>query len=119
MATVNKHVKAVIQLRRATESEWAEVNPVLRVGEPALSTDVYKLKIGDGVHYWSDISYLGLDTSELMELLADYATKDYVDEHGGEIGSISIGGTPQAIDANKNVDIDNLILNCGTSTTNI
>ena len=119
MATVNKHVKAVIQLRRATESEWIEVDPILRVGEPALSTDVYKLKIGNGQDHWSDIPYLGLDTSELIELLSDYATKDYVDEYGGKIDTISIGGISQSIDTNKNVDIDNLIINCGTSTTNI
>lgn len=39
MATLNKHVKAVIQLRRATEREWIDYNPILRLGEPALSTD--------------------------------------------------------------------------------
>ena len=113
----SKHVKAVIQLRRAIEADWIRVDPILRVGEPALSTDVYKLKIGDGIRHWSEIPYLGLDTTELMELLEDYATKDYVDEFGGKIDSISIGGTTQVIDENKNVDIDNLIINCGTSTT--
>ena len=95
MATIKKHVKAIIQLRRATEPEWIEVNPVLRVGEPALSTDVYKLKIGDGQRHWSEIDYLGLDTSELIELLQDYATKEYVDEHI------------------PNFDV----IDCGTSTT--
>lgn len=39
---------------------------------------------------------------------------DYKD-HG--IRTLSIGGTPQIIDKYKNVDIDNLILDCGTSTT--
>ena len=117
MATIRKHVKAIIQLRRATEQEWIDYNPILRLAEPALSTDVYKLKIGDGVRHWADIDYLGLDSSELMEILEDYATKDYVDEFGGKIDSISIGGTAQTIDENKNVDINNLIINCGTSTT--
>ena len=96
MAIVRRHVKAIIQLRRATEPEWIEVNPILRVGEPALSTDVYKLKIGNGQDHWSDIDYLGLDTSELIELLADYATKDYVNNFVSN-------------------DID--VINCGTSTT--
>ena len=117
MAIVRKHVKAIIQLRRATEPEWIEVNPVLRVGEPALSTDVYKLKVGNGHDHWADIDYLGLDTSELTELLADYATKEYVDEFGGKIDSISIQGITQTIDEYKNVDIDIGIINCGTSTT--
>lgn len=122
MAIVKKHIKAVIQLRRATELEWIEVNPILRIGEPALSTDVYKLKIGNGHDHWSEIAYLGLDTSELTELLADYATKEYVDEHsgpggGGKINSISIQGVVQPIDTHKNIDIDISTINCGTSTT--
>ena len=96
MAMVSRHVKAVIQLRRATEPEWIEVNPILRVGEPALSTDVYKLKIGNGQTHWADLDYLGLDTSELNELLADYATKEYVSEF---------------------VSNDIELINCGTSTT--
>ena len=58
MATVKKHVKAIIQLRRATEAEWIEVDPVLRLAEPALSTDVYKLKVGDGYKHWSELDYL-------------------------------------------------------------
>lgn len=117
MATKIRHVKAVIQLRRATESEWYEANPVLRLGEPAYSMDVNKLKIGDGNTDWINLEYLGLSTEEIIEILDNYATKEYVDEHGGKIDSISVGGTEMEIDENKNVDINNLILNCGTSTT--
>lgn len=35
-----------------------------------------------------------------------YATEKYVDENGGKIDSISVNGTPQTIDENKNVDLD-------------
>ena len=35
-----------------------------------------------------------------------FATEDYVDQNGGKIDSISIDGTPQTIDANKNVALD-------------
>ena len=70
MAIVNKHVKAVIQLRRAKEQEWIDLNPILRVGEPALSTDVYRLKIGNGHDHWVDIPYLlENEYNEIMELL--------------------------------------------------
>ena len=58
MATVKRHVKAVIQLRRATEQEWIELDPILREGEPALSTDKNKLKIGVGDKHWSELSYI-------------------------------------------------------------
>ena len=34
-----------------------------------------------------------------------FATQEYVDEFGGKIDSISVNGTPQTIDNNKNVDI--------------
>ncbi len=34
-----------------------------------------------------------------------FATQDYVDQNGGKIDSISVNGTPQTIDANKNVNI--------------
>lgn len=104
MATVNKHVKAVIQLRRAKESEWIEVDPVLRLGEPALSTDVYKLKIGDGHSHWSEVPYLlEKEYNEIMELI----------EHG-----MYEAGNGIVLD-NRVIALDDLILNCGTSTTNI
>lgn len=90
MAT-KKRVKAIIQLRRATEAEWVRVDPILRKGEPALSTDVYKLKIGDGVKKWSEIDYLE----------TRYIAGDGIDIQDDVI---SVG---------------DLILDCGTSTTNI
>lgn len=95
MAIKNKHIKAVIQLRRATEEEWYRVNPILRNGEPALSTDTYKLKMGDGIHCWEDLPYLASDGSETP----------YIAGNGIKI-------------RNRVISIDNeLILNCGTSTT--
>lgn len=104
MATIKRHVKAVIQLRRATEQEWIDYNPILRVGEPALSTDVYKLKIGDGEHHWADIPYLlENEYNEIMELI----------EHG-----IYDAGNGIIINE-KVISLDELILDCGTSTTNI
>lgn len=58
MATVNKHIKAIIQLRRARESEWIEVNPILRAGEPALSIDVMRVKVGNGTTDWVNLRYI-------------------------------------------------------------
>ena len=98
MAIRRRRVKAVIQLRRATEKEWIELNPILRVGEPALSTDVYKLKIGDGKRHWKQIPYL---TSS-----------------GGDGGIEYVAGNGIIIE-NNIIELDDLILDCGTSTTNI
>ncbi len=97
MAIKRRHVKAVIQLRRATEREWIELNPILRVGEPALSTDVYKLKIGDGTRHWNEIPYL-------------------TSSGGG--GTEYIAGEGIVIEGNE-IKLDDLIFDCGTSTTNV
>ena len=104
MAIVRKHVKAIIQLRRATEPEWISVDPILRVGEPALSTDVYRLKIGNGHDHWSEIPYLlQNEYEEIMELI--------------EQGMYEAGN---GIVINERViSLDDLIHDCGTSTTNI
>ena len=104
MATKTRHVKAIIQLRRAKEPEWIEKNPVLRLGERAYSTDVNRLKIGDGTHLWSEIPYLlESEYEEIMEAL----------EHG-----IYTAGNGIVIE-DREIQLDDLILDCGTSTTNI
>lgn len=104
MATIKRHVKAIIQLRRATEQEWIDYNPILRVGEPALSTDKNKLKIGNGTDRWADIPYL-LET-EYQQII------DLIDS------GIYTAGNGIKLD-DKVIVLDDLILDCGTSTTNI
>jgi len=91
MATI-KRVKAVIQLRRAPEPSWIEKDPILRLGEPALSTDVYKLKIGDGTSHWSELDYLNeAEFQQIQSQIDGLELSDLVD--------------------------DFLLINCGTSTT--
>ena len=104
MATTNKHVKAVIQLRRATEQEWINLNPVLRVGEPALSTDKDKLKVGDGKRRWLEIPYLLEDQIAIVEELINHGMYE--------------AGNGIILD-NRVISLDDLVLDCGTSTTNI
>lgn len=102
MATKTRHIKAIIQLRRAKESEWIQKNPVLRLGEPAYSTDVNKLKIGDGIRLWSEIPYLlQTEYEEIMELI----------EH--EIYSAGNG----IVIENREIQLDDLIIDCGVGTT--
>lgn len=100
-----KILKTIFKLRRATEAEWEEKNPVLALGEPGFAYDVYGLKIGDGETPWLELEYLGASLAEIRELVesmsvedladgADYAKKEYVDQK-----------------------FENLIIDCGTSTT--
>ncbi len=87
MVTTNKHVKAVIQLRRATEQEWIDYNPILRVGEPALSTDKNSLKVGNGKDHWLDLPYLFQDDIDKLIKIGDGLIQDPV------TGVISVDST--------------------------
>ena len=55
MATV---LNTTFKLKRGTAARWAEVNPVLEVGEPGFVYDENRLKIGDGVTPWNDLPYI-------------------------------------------------------------
>lgn len=55
MATV---INTTFKLKRGTEARWAEVNPVLALGEPGFVYDTNRLKIGDGVTAWNDLPYI-------------------------------------------------------------
>lgn len=107
MGIIKRHVKAIIQLRRGTELEWIDKDPVLRQSEPAYSTDINKLKIGDGVKHWSELEYIGLSNEEIERILENYARKDYF--YGGKGINVVEG----------EISISDIILDCGTSTTNI
>lgn len=52
-------IRTTIQLRRGKASEWASVNPVLKVAEPGFEIDTFKLKIGDGTTAFNDLPYVG------------------------------------------------------------
>ena len=56
-----------IQLRRDTEANWTSVNPTLSLGELAFSTDVNKIKIGNGSSSWTSLSYITDNTDEITE----------------------------------------------------
>lgn len=51
--------KVKFKLRRADACEWQSANPVLQDGEPGFEADTFRLKIGDGVHPWSMLPYIG------------------------------------------------------------
>ena len=48
---------ATIQFKRGSSARWAEINPILEVGEPGYDTDKGRMKIGDGVTPWNDLLF--------------------------------------------------------------
>lgn len=53
------HMTNQVQLLHLTNSAtaWASINPVLLEGEIGIEAGSLRVKIGDGVHKWSDLPY--------------------------------------------------------------
>ena len=49
-----------IQFRRGTAFEWHSVNPKLAEAEMGIETDTNLFKIGNGVDFWDDLDYGGI-----------------------------------------------------------
>lgn len=52
-------MSTVIQFRRGSSSQWAQVNPVLLDGEPGIELNTGKFKLGDGTNPWTSLQYAG------------------------------------------------------------
>ena len=78
MATANKTINTRIVLKTDTEALWTSNNPVLLKGELAISSDVNKIKIGDGSSNWSDLEYSGLSPEEVTTLINNNRDSVYV-----------------------------------------
>lgn len=63
MAKIQKHV---YQFRRGAAQEWANVNPILRQGEPGFEYDTGKLKIGNGLDSWLNLPYLSGNNEDII-----------------------------------------------------
>src|SRR6266446_6104627 len=47
----------IIEIRRDTAANWTSVNPVLYNAEPAIETDLRKIKFGDGSTAYNSLPY--------------------------------------------------------------
>lgn len=107
MATKKRHVKAIIQFRRATEAEWIQLDPVLRLGEPALSTDKNRIKVGVGNKKWSQLTYLDGDDEINYLQLANLPSINEVTLEGDKNSSDL--GLQEEMDALLESDIDTIL----------
>ena len=61
-----------IQLKRGKAASWLALDPVLEPGEPGMEIDTGKLKIGDGVKSWKELSYVGEDGRGIVNAATHY-----------------------------------------------
>lgn len=92
-----------IQIRRDVEANWISVDPVLAEGELGLSTDISKLKVGDGVSLWSELDYINtsdVNWGDIGGTLSDqFDLQDALDDKQAVLGF-----TPENV-ANKATDL--------------
>ena len=65
----NTILNARIILKHGTAEEWAASSLVLLQGELGLDTTSLILKIGDGVHTWTELSPASLSAQEAVMLI--------------------------------------------------
>lgn len=96
----NKELKTKIVLRNDEAAKWSTTNPVLLKGEIGIESDTLKIKIGDGVKKWSELSYF---MGNIQEVLKNYIPKS---EKGiangiatlGSDGKVPVAQLPSYVD---------------------
>lgn len=88
-------INTVIQLRRGTESDWAQIGSTFipKAGEPCLTMDgdnKGKIKYGDGTSSWNELEYSG-GTVNTTQFFEGTATGEQTDQ---EVISSVVGETP-------------------------
>lgn len=73
-----KTLETLIQFRRGKESEWLAVKDsyIPRAGEPCTTIDgdyAGQIKVGDGIHNWGELSYVGVGDLIVNKIYADGA----------------------------------------------
>lgn len=66
-----EEIITTFQLKRGTAARWNEVNPILAQGEPGFELDTLKLKIGDGIRTWKELSYVDIPEIITVDTFAD------------------------------------------------
>ena len=51
-------------------AQWDSKNPVLGLGEPGFASDVFRLKVGDGVTAWKDLPWLTGEGGSKQEIIS-------------------------------------------------
>ena len=88
-----------ILIRRDTTANWTSNNPVLALGEIAADMDLHRIKVGNGVSRWTDLSYcdgdiLDVYTSDRTDAAASAHIAKVIWEKVMEVDNkVTSGGT--------------------------
>ena len=85
-------VNTTFKLKRGDAATWERLNPVLAAGEPGFEIDTGKLKIGNGIATWLELTYINdVDTNkfvthqELQDILIEINLDNYASHEELEV----------------------------------
>lgn len=80
MGETTKTLNVRFQQKYDTSENWANSEVILLAGEMAVESDTGKFKFGDGEHKFSELSYAGIDQSQLNAIEDDFYLVNSVEE---------------------------------------
>lgn len=114
MADSEKNIiSTTFQFKRGTTAAWQNNNPILRAGEPGFDLTNKKLKIGDGVHTYSELPDINRDTIDENTLSTIIATSQTVQETINQLIAQVAPPTTYAFDVRPTENSTNLVKSGG------
>ena len=105
-------INYVIQFKRQHSAIWEQINPILKLAEPGFESDTGKVKIGDGINTWNNLSYLALnkDSEVVTSTIANGAvTEEKISDGAVTRRKIEAGAiTNEEIAADAQIDVSKL-----------
>ena len=116
--TVNTKIKNRVD----TYANWSTANPVLLAGEMGVESDTHKIKIGDGVTLWNNLSYIGGSGSSssspvtINATLASGSTTTTISDSNITANSLVIMGVPTTATKAQIQMLGAAMINCTSQT---
>jgi hypothetical protein len=110
-----------IQVRRGTEAQWAQVNPILAAGEVGLESDTNYFKFGTGSVAWNALPYANEPLSDLENRVGAYLEDNLLGQANGVASLNSLGKVPvtQLDITELSQDAVNTAITAGTGITKL
>ena len=108
-----------IQVRRGTEAQWAQVNPILAAGEVGLESDTNYFKFGTGSVAWNALPYANEPLTDLQNRIGAYLEDSLLGQPNGIASLNSSGKVPASqLDITElSQDAVNTAITAGTGIT--
>jgi hypothetical protein len=70
----------VVKFKRGFAEDWAQKNPILRIGEPGYERDTRRFKVGDGISTWLELDYFLPNVGDVNEHVASSSPHPVYDD---------------------------------------